>query len=66
MKYLSFGSANFHPSIQIICKQQMTDLAVSDCSTLIGLTVLVYPVHVNYSKEETKHTLASLRPNALM
>jgi len=36
---------------QIICEQQTTDLAIFNCGTLIGLTALVYPVHINYEKQ---------------
>jgi len=40
---------------QIICKKQMIDLAVSNHDTPIGLTALVYPIHVNYEMERRQN-----------
>jgi len=43
----------------------MIDLAISNRGTLIGLTVLIYPVYVNYEKERRQHTPLT-EPNAHM
>jgi len=40
---------------QIICEKQTIDLAISNRGTLVGLTALVYLVHVNYEKERRQN-----------
>ena len=40
------------PAKLIIFEKQATNLASSDYDTLVGLTELVDPVHVNHEKEK--------------